>query len=89
MNKPLFVLKVYVPFDDTYETLSNLLATESYTKVFWRSIVPPHKIEYHFGPLNEKQVSRYKDFFREVYQDSKYKDYCRFEVEEYSDTKGG
>ena len=62
-----------------------MLREESYRKIFWHSFAPPHKFEYHFAPLNEKQVDGYKEFFRELYQDSKYKTHCRFEIEDYQE----
>lgn len=74
MKSPRFTLKVYLPVDDTYEKLSALLKRESYKKTYWHSFFPPHKFEYTFENFTEKQVEGYKEFFREVYQDSKFKD---------------
>jgi hypothetical protein len=83
--KQLYTLKVYLPVDETYEKLSEFLRLESYRKIVWHSIAPPHKFEYHFAPLNERHIEGYKEFFRELYKDSKYKSTCRFEVEDYKE----
>ena len=82
MKEPRFTLKVYLPVDETYEKLSELLKRESYKKVYWHSFAPPHKFEYIFEHFTQKQIDGYKEFFREVYKDSKYRESCRFEVEE-------
>lgn len=84
MKEPRFTLKVHLPVDETYNELAELLKRESYKKIYWHSFIPPHKLEYIFEHFTEKQVEGYKEFFREAYKDSKYRDNCRFEVEEES-----
>lgn len=81
MKESRFTLKVHLPVDDTYEKLSELLKRESYKKIYWHSFAPPHKFEYIFEHLTEKQIEGYKDFFREIFQDSKYSYCCSFEIE--------
>lgn len=75
-----YTLRVHLPVDETYETLAPLLKRESYTKEYWHSFAPPHKFVYIFKALTEEQVQGYKEFFKEIYKDSKYKNSCNFET---------
>jgi len=75
-----YTLKVHLPVDDTYEKLAALLKRESYTKEYWCSFAPPHKFVYIFRNFTEEQIRGYKDFFKEIYEESKYKDWCIFEI---------
>ena len=77
-----YTLKVYLPVDETYEKLATLLKRESYVKEYWHSFAPPHKFVYIFKSFTEEQIQGYKEFFREIYEESKFKDLCRFEVME-------
>ena len=82
MNK----LKVTIPFtgDEALSNIERILITQNYEKVFWRSIVPPHKVEYIFAPLSDEGVERWKEQFREVAKqqiEPQWLSYCRFEVE--------
>ena len=80
MKHQRFTFKVYLPVDETYEKLAEFLKRESYSKIYWHSFAPPHKFEYIFENFTEKQIETYKDFFRKIYKDSKYKSSCHFEI---------
>jgi hypothetical protein len=77
-----YTLVVHIPCDKTYDKVSEALRTKSYKKTFWHSIVPPHKIEYEFDFLSEKGVESYKEMFRDLLKDSRFKGYCTFKVKE-------
>lgn len=73
-------LIVSIPLDDNFEKVQEYTSRLSYTKEFWHSIVPPHKIKYIFDGLNENGVDNIKESFREIFKDTRFKDYCRFQV---------
>ena len=76
-----FKLIVSLPYDKTYEEkIVSALTRVSYEKIFWHSFAPPHKIELKFSHLSEDGVNNWKNFFREAYKDSLYREYCKFEI---------
>ena len=46
MKQLKYTLKVHLPIDETYE------------KLVWHSIAPPHKFEYNFAPHLMKSILR-------------------------------
>ena len=78
-----YILTVHIPSDEIYDKISlEYLRYESYEKIFWKSLVAPHKIDLIFKYLNDTGVNNVKDFFKEAYKESKYKNYCSFNVVE-------
>jgi hypothetical protein len=85
-------LKVTIPFtgDEALSNIERILITQNYEKVFWRSIVPPHKVDYTFSRLSDEGVERWKERFHEVakqYIEPQWLSHCRFEVTPYDETK--
>ena len=78
-------LIVRIPYDENFTTVQAYLMTDSYRKEFWKSFVPPHKIVLCLGPFQDIGIERTKEFFKELYKDSKYKEYCSFSVREYKE----
>jgi hypothetical protein len=81
MNLKDYYLHVKIPHDDIYDSISAKLKRVSYVKGYYHSIVPPNIIEYKFGPLTEKGIENWKQFFRDELIETKYPNSCVFYVE--------
>lgn len=87
MRKRLIVNIPVYDLDDISLRLFQLISTTSYKYDFWRSIIPPHRIQIQMGPLQEKGVESWKQAFRDAFADAEmhdsYKKMLTFEVEDY------
>jgi hypothetical protein len=72
--------------DETFNKVIELMQYETYNKIYWKAFIPPNTMEYTISYLSETGVENWKNKFRELFIDSKYKSYCSFKVEDMEKT---
>lgn len=61
-----FYVKFTVEVWDDYSKVHQLMMYQSVQIAFWKSFVPPHRVEYIIGPLSQLGVDNWKIKFDEI-----------------------
>jgi hypothetical protein len=77
-----YTLKATLPIDENYEKTSSALVKYSFRKIYTCRLCPPNLMEYVFENLGEYGAEVLKTQLMTIYEESKYKEYCRFEIKE-------